>query len=367
MQQKWVNIVKGIAICAVVMLHARYYPLFYNSQHLSQLIGNAWHMPVFFMVAGFFLNTDKMSCPKMFIYHKFTRLYSRLLVFYIPILCLHNWFLQVGLYDGTILYGGKTMAHIDVMTFLRKLVEVFFFMGREPYASPLWFVYVLFMAFIVMSITSAFLRRYFKDTVAIWNMSCWEVALGVILIVLTSISYILTNTYDLMIPRLSNMFPAMWLIYCGYVMKNKWQVSFNNIWITLLSLMLLITLCMCNTDRCMMTNHYSDAIQVTSYGLTALYILAFIGKWLENSFVGSVLAMIGRKSFYVMALHLLMFSLFALLLDKTMGTTFSYCKLGSDLGDNILWYVAFVTVAIAVPTMIGMGLDLLKKTFVRCR
>ena len=54
-QLEWVNIVKGFAICAVVMMHIVYSFPVNNLINVKALFGYFWHVPVFFLVAGFLL------------------------------------------------------------------------------------------------------------------------------------------------------------------------------------------------------------------------------------------------------------------------------------------------------------------------
>ena len=75
----WVDISKGIAIIAVVLLHINFQ--FYESKYvpLTALLGSLWHVPVFFLLGGFFLKEEKLLQTTSFIKGKIKSLYYLLL------------------------------------------------------------------------------------------------------------------------------------------------------------------------------------------------------------------------------------------------------------------------------------------------
>lgn len=66
---------------------------------LNDIIGELWHVAVFFMVGGFFLKESQLATPIAFIKHKIKTIYKLLLAFYIPIIILHNWFIHIEWYE----------------------------------------------------------------------------------------------------------------------------------------------------------------------------------------------------------------------------------------------------------------------------
>ena len=62
-RKKWVDIAKGIAILAVVMGHIDYNWPNTEFMPLSDMLIWLWHVPVFFIIGGFFLKDDHLSTP----------------------------------------------------------------------------------------------------------------------------------------------------------------------------------------------------------------------------------------------------------------------------------------------------------------
>ena len=98
-------------------------------------------------------------------------------------------------------------------------------------------------------------------------------------------------------------------------------------------------------------NNYQDIINLIVGSTAAIYIWGFIGKRIENFFVGKFLSLLGRESLYLMAFHIIgfficnsfMVYLGVFSLESPRGL-YTY-----QLGDNgwiLLIYTAF---GVAVP------------------
>ena len=100
-RETWVDIVKGIAIIAVVMFHTNYNITKLvvgggNILPLTELLGTLWHVPVFLCIGEFFLKETDLDNPLVLVKKKWKSLYVKLLVFYVIFILLHNWFFTIG-------------------------------------------------------------------------------------------------------------------------------------------------------------------------------------------------------------------------------------------------------------------------------
>ena len=352
----WVDIMKGIAIIAVVLLHVDYiYPEDINKAVLISILGDSWHMPLFYMIAGFFVSRERLTDPVFMVKNKFRKLHLRLLYYYVPFLLLHNVFLITGFYNGETEYGGKQMILYTFTDYIQKFLEVFFFMGREPYASPLWFVYVLFEAFISLSILSWIVKRITGET-----GFRWEITMSVTLILTSSISYSLTNIFDITIPRISNVPPAAWLIFLGMILKNRIKLNFDNKYLATASLAMLITVCYIK-KCCMMTNDYHDIVHITFIAITATYFFAYIARKIEQNIIGKTLAYIGHHSFEIMSLHLISFAIFARTYNQLFSATLPFYKLGIKT-DSLFLFMVLTLAGVTFPLGFASIYDTLRKT-----
>lgn len=302
---RYVDIVKGIAICAVVMMHIVY--AFPNNSliNVKSLFGYFWHVPLFFVVAGFFINESKLNEPWKFIKNKLKGLYMPALYIYIVAALLHNVLLDVGWYSTEITYGGKMINYLGRTEFVKNIALVIVCAGREPIVGAMWFVYVLLFSLVGFAIVSYLCKKIAK------NDRSYEGIRFLVFTLFQMSSCLLTNQFGFTIPRCNNVLSAMLLIYIGQQIYQRLQWKFNNGYVALVCAVFVYqgTLFMGNGSVSFNENGYNDMMQLTIGSVAALYALSYIGRKIENCCVGKLLGYLGSESFYIMCLHIVGFHL----------------------------------------------------------
>ena len=341
-RSKWVDIAKGITIAALVLIHIDYN--FPDSKLFptSILLGGVWRTPVFFVIGGFFIKEEKLVDSVGFIKRKIKTLYLPLLYFVIPAVILHNTFIDIGWYDTVSEYGNKVMAYWSMGELIKNLILSVCLAGREPILGGMWFVYVLFMALSGLSIISYILRKIFKED------RRYELARLIVLFALCVMSCTASRLFDFTIPRFNNTLTAMWLIYCGYKLKNQLQLKFDNIYVLCLTSIILYHNATVVGGVGLNTNFYNDAITLTVASVAALYVVRFISRKIENSGVGSIFALCGHSSFYILALHFVGYKLCTYML-MLVGVDVSLSALKAPTGNSILYLILYFTCALLFP------------------
>ena len=306
---RWVDIIKGTAIIGVVLSHITHPFKNYPLVPLVSLMYGLWFVSVFFVVGGFFLKAEKLCSPVEFIKGKMNRFYRLLLYFYIPAVLLHNVWLNIGFYDTETDYGGKYMEYWGIGQFVKELILVFLFAGREPILGAMWFVYVLLLAMIGLCIVSWILNQWITDKQKL------EVVRALILFVGCIVSCQMTNIIGFTIPRFNNTITAMWLIYCGYLMMRVLNLKFNNNWVAIFCGLVVYHIAVIEGGIMLNQNKYTDVLSLTASSVSALYVIAYLSKKIEKGTVGKALAWCGKESFYIMALHFVGFKLCTLMLS----------------------------------------------------
>lgn len=300
---RWIDAVKGVAILAVVAMHCEY--PFPNGDLFDvwSLFGNSWHVGVFFLVAGFFVREEELLRPVAFIKKKFRGIYTKLLVAYAVGILLHNVLLQIGWYSPTYDYGGKTMLAYSATDILKNMLLAALGAGREPILSPLWFVYCLFAAFCLLSITAryvdAFVRRTgfgSKNPMAIRT---------VVLLTLCLAGHALTNIVGISIPRYANVFTICWLLHIGSHLFR--HCRFDNGRMALLGAAMVYVSTVLFGPNLFVTNEYHNVLSMTLCTCGALYMFSYVFRRWEDACLTSVFAQLGRSSFHIMAWHILSF------------------------------------------------------------
>lgn len=302
-----VDITKGMAIIAIVLGHIGFsYPTrsLINS---SVLVYGLWHVPVFFIVAGFFIKEEQLVQPKLWFKKKFSSLYLKILYFYIPAVLLHNVLISIGWYS---LESAEPVIHeYSAFDFVKQAILAVCLGGREPILGAMWFVYVLFMALIGLSVISWGIKKLTN------NDRQYEWMRFVVLLAMCMAAGILSNKYGLTIRRFSNTFTAMLLIYIGKVMYQKMRLSFDNGYVSIVCALIAFEVACMLGGVALNGNVYKDILQLMVAAPAMLYLIMYIGKHIEHMRVGKVLAHVGNNSFYVMALHFVGFKLCTMALD----------------------------------------------------
>lgn len=154
----YVDFIKGAAIIAVVFGHimcfgqVKWFPV-------HAFFAGAWHVEVFFIVAGFFLKDVDASNIKDFLKKKTKQLYLLALYFYLPAVLLHNVLLRIGWYETANPIEGKVMTMWGVGEYAKQTLLTLCCAGREPIVGAMWFVYALFFAMIGYSCISLIVSK----------------------------------------------------------------------------------------------------------------------------------------------------------------------------------------------------------------
>lgn len=341
-RSQYIDISKGIAIIAVVLLHIDY--TFYNHVLLpvEVLLGGGWHVAVFFILGGFFLKEEKLIQPIGFIKGKIKSLYKLLLYFYIPAVLLHNVMLQIGWYDTMTDYGGKHMTHWGFTHTVKELVMSVCLAGREPILGAMWFVYVLFIALCGLSFVSWTAKQITR------NEKQYEWIRMIVLLGLCMVSCTMSNVMGFNIPRFNNSLTAMWLIYSGYILKSRLIVDFSNIPFCLLCCMIVYHSASMLGEVSLNNNVYNDALTLTVSSVAMLYVICCIAKCIEHNPIGKFLARCGKDSFYIMGLHFVGFKMATYLL-MLIGINNSLSALKAPAGASFFQLILYLTMGVLLP------------------
>lgn len=350
---EFVDIAKGFAILAVVLAHIHFdvwgSDLFPTRAILA---GGMWHVPVFFILAGFFIKEEKLANTFQFVKGKLKTVHLLTLYFYIPAVLLHNVFFSIGFYSSTVKYSGKYIMMYDTSVFLKNILAAVFFAGSEPIVGPLWFAYVLSLAFIGYALLTMLCRKLFKE-------SNYEKMRFFVCLLLTVVSAILSNKYGLTISRCSNTVVVMLLLAIGQYMYQKKKMTFDSWLFFGMSLLLFWQNAVLSGHVHLDVNRYHDVFHLVCGNIAALYVICFISKKIVNTSIGAVLKMIGEKSFYIMALHIFFFKVFALIVRNWKPET-TVDFLTPTVGGNVLLLLGYVAFGVFLPIVVAKVVDIIK-------
>ncbi len=360
-RQNWVDIAKGIAIIAVVLGHISYNWPGGKLLPLSDLFVWLWHVPVFFMIGGFFIKEDKLLQPKSFVFGKIKNLYLLILYIYIPVLIFHNLFIRIGFYDLNIEYYGKFVTEWNLMDFGKHLLAAICFAGREPLLGAMWFVYVLFMALCIISVVSWTLKYTGKR----WDERTYELIRGLTFLALAVLACTLTHLFDITIPRFNNTLVAVWLIYIGMQVVQKAKLQFNNsIAAIACGLIVWHSATFCGGVN-LVANDFSNVIMLTVTSFACLYVVCYLSKCIDKlTMLNKILSAIGRDSFYIMGLHFFGFKVGTLLLS-CFAIDIPLAELLPPVGGSNQLFVYYALFGIGLPVAFMLVFRFIKNAILK--
>lgn len=295
--------------------------------------------------------------PFALVKKKWKSLYVKLLVFYAIFIILHNCFFKIGFYSIDALYVGKHIApYSDIVDYV-KACCFGLLAAREPLLGAMWFINLMFLGFVIIAGFLFLLNRFKVTRDKILS------SLGITLFTLSIFTAIITQVCDFHILRATPAVNAAWLVFIGFIINKKFKISYNNLCVFIISLLLMYEIA--SIYGCVSLAHdvYSDLVILTVATLSSLYVLGYIAKKIQNTLVGRALRICGNESYYIMALHLLGFK-FASMFLNTLGMSkpldSSYSP-ASCLGEWILYTLFGVVIPIMISISIKKIQYILKK------
>ena len=109
----------------------------------------------------------------------------------------------------------------------------------------------------------------------------------------------------------------MLLIYIGMCINQYLKLKYDNGWIFAICLLLFIQcVVLQHVTIVMAKNSYQDLFQLCIGSCCAIYVLGYVARKIEKTYIGDFLSLMGRESLYLMALHILGFFICSSLLWK---------------------------------------------------
>ncbi len=154
MRSRSISVAKGIAIIAMVVGHAEAPGFITNFIY-------TWHMPLFFIAAGYFFSEKALDDPWRFVSRRFAKLYVPFVKWSLLFLVLHNLWFYLGVLNEQ--YGnwtGGTTHPYTLRTAASRVVQIFTSMSGydEFMAGAFWFFRGLLVSSIVFMVVYRLLR-----------------------------------------------------------------------------------------------------------------------------------------------------------------------------------------------------------------
>ncbi len=345
MRNATISIIKALGIIFVVMGHAEPPDLISNFIYI-------FHMPLFFIAAGYFFSEANLDKPWEFCQRRFKGLYIPFLKFSILFLLLHNLFFEIGLMNETHgnWTGGVTHPYTAQDFFRRLFTIVTSMSGYDEFmAGAFWFFRGLLVASILFLILC-------KATSSRTKLSLPWCAVIVCLMALGFNAY--RFGFGLKIPVIPNGgLREIWGVFffgIGVIFRHVEEKLGNRLWLTLLCLAIL---CVCAWfHTCGMNNRgqMQDLVTLPITGMSGWIVMRHLASFIasfENPFK-RLMVFIGENTLYVFVFHIISYKIVSALkilwYDLEWGHIGSHMVIHYNNHEDLFWLL-YTVIGVAVP------------------
>lgn len=255
----WIDNLKTLGILAVIL------------GHIASPLGSfiySWHMPLFFMIAGFFIKFDLSL--KGFIFKDFKRL---IIPYFI--------FAFVGLVMETL---KRIALHREGLDYIHELKGIFIWMDISSlintYAFVLWFLPALFFARVFL----VFIHKYIQN----------------LLIQFLIVSILFGSSFYLELPfAMDNALNAVWYLFIGNIFFILYQENKLLYILPLIVIVLFVIFGIPSLD--MATKNYENVFINTFFALGVIYTFIVVLKKINLS--SKILTIWGGNTMLLFIMH----------------------------------------------------------------
>lgn len=350
MRQDNFTILKAVAIICVVLSHAGLSGWFYDCVFL-------FHVPVFFLCAGYFFNTRYLTDERTFLVHRIRGLYLPFVRWSVLFLVLHNLMFRFGILSEQ--YGNAQGGVLHPYTWhqfsVRLWQTVWGMSGYDEFlCGSFWFFRALFLGSIGFLVLFKVLQR--SDLLRADRRHCaW--ALVIVSLLLTAWKVGCNIPLQGLSGGGYRELMAMSLMAVGYLVRQYNVVERLNWKIAAASL---LVLALCATYCPTSMTHHPTFQQFASLPLpaTAAFLALLYGStWLAGSrltWLSRPLIYIGERTLYVFAFHLVAFK--AVSAVKVSWYHLPWQAVGGhptvlSPQSNALWVVLYVVAGVGIPLL----------------
>ncbi len=342
------TILKAIAILCVVLSHAGVRGWLFNFLF-------TFHVPVFFLCAGYFFHTKYLSDERTFLVHRVKGLYFPFLRWSIFFLVIHNLLFALGILSEKYGNAGGGVLHpYSWHDFGQHLWNIVFNMSgyNEFLCGTFWFFRALFLASIGFLILFKIFRRSSRiqtDVQAGWGI----LAVALVLAFWKSadnlrISGVAQGGYR---ELMGVAFMAM-----GFLLR-QYKVIERLTWKIVLPCALFWLLGATFFPSCMKWNaDVADFFKLPLVALCAFVTLAYLCGFIDRkeTIAKRALVYIGERTLYIFAFHLVAFKLVSAIKVAVYGLPWE-CVGGLPTvlqpENNVLWIFLYLLVGAGLPLL----------------
>ncbi len=302
------SVCKGIAIILMVVGHVEAPELLTNFIY-------TFHMPLFFIAAGYFFTRKWLSQPWEFCVRRFKGLYVPFLTWALVFWALHNVFFYFGVLneDYGNWSGGVTHAYSWQGAMQRLVYMVFSMSGYDEFmAGAFWFFRGLLVASLMFLVLFKLCERH--------RLTRGD--RGVVLICVAAVAFTAMRIYfDLRISTIPNGgMREIWGLFffgVGYLLSRYGGWVCRRVWFTLLLFVLMCVAAVLHLSGMNNSGKMIDVLTLPLTGVIGFFVTYRVSEFICGGGLGSCvrrwLVYVGNNTLYIFIFHIIAFKVVSVL------------------------------------------------------
>lgn len=330
----YMDITKGIGIILIVMGHS-----LSNESKLKTFI-YLFHVPLFFLISGYFIKKESFSDLKKFFIKKIKGLYLPFLKYSLIFVILNDIFVDLHI-------SVKYLMKDNIIEFIKALIDCFLFRRVDYLLGAFWFLPVLFLSEMIFVLTGKIIVKLIKNN--------QDIFIGITSFIYFIIGAIL-SILNLNLPkRLHLVFIPIFFIYLGYLYRKYEKNLKYNIVIFITFMIILFILTYKNMKVEMDINTYSNVLIFMVGALMGIYCAFYISKLIsiKCNYIKKFTIYAGQNTIIIMALHMLSFKVVNLLQVIIYKKSYDLISSWPILYSNRGWWILYTIIGVLIPLVIS--------------
>lgn len=336
------DISKAIGIILIVVGHS--FPEQSDSSIRSFVY--LFHVPLFFIISGYFFPVRQLDNPKKIIINKFKRLWIPFFLWSSIFISTHNLLFSLHIYSEDMVSNGYSVSQYLPIDFIKNFFKLFLFKESEQLLGAFWFIPCLFFTTIFFLFCLILSKK-----IQIRNS----------LLLIAFSSFIIGNfmfIYDLKIPYIPYdirlIFITNFLYFLGYCYKkynNVIPITFKLAAFSLIILIFINTLDLIKINSIHSTIGYlqNSILFLVVTPILGTYLTIYVSVFLTKFKHSYVLLFIGKNTITILALHFLCFKLVNYYIITKQNLSMSYMAHFPVIPNNESYFIIYVISGILIP------------------
>ena len=348
MRETKFSILKAIAIICVVLSHAGISGWLFNFVFI-------FHVPIFFICAGYFFNTKYLTDERTYIVHRFKGLYLPFVRWSLFFLLIHNVLFPLGILSETYGNAGGGVTHpYTWQLFSQHAWSIVSNMsGYDQFlCGAFWFFRALLLASIGFLLMFKLLNR--SAQLRDYKHTAW----GVLFITLLLITWKTTTHLNLTGVAQGGYRELMGMAFmtAGFLLK-QYEVCDKLNWKTALTSGTILLLASCFFPSSMVWNpNFTQFISLPLPAIAAFVMFTYISAWIDRhpGLIKRTFAYIGEHTLYIFAFHLVAFKVVSAL--KVWFYDLPWEAVGGHPvvitpANNWIWVILYLAAGVILPLL----------------